>query len=118
MPPTHCSLELQLCEQVPQFEKSLLKLKHDAPQVVAGGVHSALHTPASQTRPAPQAMPQPPQLLALDWVLTHWLLQRVVLPVHWHSPPTQLLPAPQLLPHAPQLLGSNCVSVHNPLHRV
>ena len=77
-----------------------------------------LHVPASHTRPAPHAMPQPPQLFAFDWVSTHWLLQRVDPPPHWHRPPKQLLPKPQLLPQVPQLLGSNCVKVHKPLHNV
>ncbi len=82
MPPTHSSLELQACEQVPQLSKSLSKSKHDAPHAVAGTVQMLLHVPASHTWPAPQAMPQPPQLFAFDWVSTHWLLQRVEPPPH------------------------------------
>ena len=71
---------------------------------------------------APQAMPQPPQLLLSDWVLAHRAPQQTCPPGHpagphapTQTPPEHASPAGHFLPQPPQLLGSEVVLVSQPL---
>jgi len=78
---------------------------------VAQPVVQALSTHVSAPM---QRFPQPPQLVLLLVVSTHWLLQELRLPLHTHCPFEQLAPVPQALLQAPQLFGSLSVLTHAP----
>jgi hypothetical protein len=77
--------------------------------------------PAAQLWPAPQVLPQAPQLATLVWVSTHAPLQLTVPPVQpprMHTPPAQTVPRMHGLAQPPQLLASACTSTHAPPHEV
>jgi hypothetical protein len=82
------------------------------------------HAPLLHTTDAPvaaeQTRPQPPQLVKLDAVSTHWPLHRagIVPLVQPHLPPAHCSPAGHAVPHAPQLLGSRCKLTHARLQSV
>ncbi len=76
-------------------------------------------TPARQIWPLEQAVPQPPQLLALVAVLTQTPLQSVGLAVEQvQTLPWQVWPAKQALPQEPQLALLVAVLTQVVPHRV
>jgi hypothetical protein len=91
-------------------------------QTSFGAAQSTSHTPSLQASPAPQALPQAPQLFSSLFRSTQPPLQEVN--PGWQttpqSPPTQIGVAPgpegQLLSHAPQCAGFELVSTQLPLH--
>jgi hypothetical protein len=72
--------------------------------------------------PAPQAMPQPPQLLGSLLVSVHVPLQSVCPdgqpppPLATQVPLEQVVPEPHTLPQLPQLLGSLARVTQAPAH--
>jgi len=67
---------------------------------------------------AAQAWPQLPQLVVLDWRLTHWPLHWVVPGPHLQAPPWHAPPPVQPMPQPPQLFGSIWTSTHDEPQRV
>jgi hypothetical protein len=84
----------------------------DPAQFVFGLVHPVLHVPLSQTWPAVQAVPQPPQWVGSVCVSTQRPEQSVSLPLQPHVPVLQVSPTAQVFPQPPQFSGSVFVSTH------
>jgi hypothetical protein len=71
-------------------------------------VHAAWQTPATQLLPAPQGLPQAPQLAGSIRVSTQTPVQlvRPVAQTSWQAPAAQVYPEPQAWPQDPQLARS------------
>lgn len=101
--------------QVPQFAGSLLRSAQAVPQVTFPVGHA--HTPEVHTWPAPQTLPQVPQLVSSALVSVQVpgdvavAPQIVALPVGQAQVPLlHAAPAAQALPHSPQFAVSEARS--------
>jgi hypothetical protein len=105
-PVLQLSAQLEQCELVPRFWHVPPQLSWFVPQQM----------PKSQV-PAPQPLPQLPQLSWSSSGLMHWPLQNSspLAQIDLHVPAWQLVPAPQMLPHAPQLKLSESGLLQVPL---
>lgn len=85
---------------------SLLSVTHLLLQLVLPAAHR--HWLLMHWLPAPQALPQAPQLFTSAWVKVHEPLHCTWPGKHWawQLKPVQIWPAWQRVPHAPQLFGS------------
>jgi hypothetical protein len=70
-----------------------------------------LHTPAEHVEPAPQDLPQTPQLFELVFTSTHVSLQ-LLRPIGQHLLSSHTLVPAHTTPQPPQLFGSDDVSLH------
>ena len=77
---------------------------------VLPSVHVVPQTPALQTSPGWQAIPQPAQFAASGEMQVPLQLRRP--PWHWHEPPWHIWPLPHFLPHPPQFCGSVVAFTH------
>jgi len=98
--------------QPPQLSASLpFVVTHDPfGHWVVPGAQVEPHTPALQTSPGWQAMPQPAQFMASDEMQAPPQLRRPAW--HWHEPPWHICPLPHAFPHAPQFWGSVVAFTH------
>jgi hypothetical protein len=111
-PPAQDSVDEQATRHPPQF--ALLVVR-------------STHVPLQQDWPAPQTLPQAPQLAVSPFVSTHALPHRVgvnpkhpmpqVPPLHTENPLPDVGPG-HALPHAPQFLRSELSSTHAVLQRL
>jgi hypothetical protein len=93
---------------------------HFPPQAYSLKGQEATQDEFEQTRPAPQAVPQAPQLLASFEVSAQKVglaAGQAVVPVEHvsaHAPAEQTLPAAQAMPHVPQFRLSDASSTQVP----
>ena len=103
--------------QPPQFIGSLWTLAHAPPQSSwSVGQPVSVQAPFKQASPAPQELPQAPQLRKLACVSTHVPLQSSVPTSQPHLPAVQIRPGSQGASQAPQLAVSLCRSTQALLH--
>ena len=91
-----------------------------AAQTEASVAVSGRQSPMRQTKPAPQATPQAPQLAGSYCAFTQRPLQLICAAVQApaHEPPVQTWPAAQAVPQAPQLATSVLVSTQRSPQRM
>ena len=101
----------------PQCDVFVWVSTHTLPHFVRPPVHT--QTPAEQTCPLGQTLPQEPQLLGSVASVVQPLAQRVW-PAEQEGPQTPLVQTPleQITPQRPQLLGSKVTTVQTPLQQV
>jgi hypothetical protein len=116
-PETHALPDGQAWAQAPQFALSDSRSTHASLHRVALAPHVPVvtaHEPFTQAPPAPQPVPQLPQLFGSVDVFAHVPAQ-FDCPAgqdttHW--PPLHCSPDAHALPHVPQFASSDCSSTH------
>jgi hypothetical protein len=110
LPPEHDWFWAQVRLQAPQLDESELRLTQRPLQFVRPVRQPLMQLPWLQKVPAPQTLPQLPQLLSSFEGSMQALLQKSCPVGQAQLPLLQISPVPQTLPQEPQFCGSVLVS--------
>jgi hypothetical protein len=100
----------------PEFVQLSTKIGATCAKVT--GPLAQLHTPFTHALPAPQTLPQPPQLSVELAVSTQVVPHKVLPASHMQLPAEQVVPDGHTFPQPPQLSALLLVSMHEPLQSV